>query len=78
MYSTDLADTGEDSLRILFFPDGTTEFARLYLEGHGGDRRRIELNGLTGVVTIVDPVREAIESGDEFAEDRYEDEGGYE
>lgn len=41
-----------DRVRILFFPDGTTEYVVLTLTGESGDRRKIMLNGLSGTVTV--------------------------
>lgn len=45
----------ESELRILFFPDGTTEFALLTLINEDGDMRTIDLNGLSGTIVIFDP-----------------------
>ena len=53
--------SGGDGIRILFFPDGTTEFATLQLTGPDGDGRRIELNGLSGDVSIESLGRQEIE-----------------
>lgn len=44
-----------DGARILFFPDGTAEFATLVLGTARGDRRTIRLNGLSGAVRIAGP-----------------------
>jgi type II secretory pathway pseudopilin PulG len=55
LYESDLAfiETGE--LQILFFPDGTTEFLVLTLMNEDGDRRVIDMNGLTGSIAVIDP-----------------------
>jgi len=58
----DLLAQGEEGIRILFFPEGTTEFATLVLSDAGGDRREVYLNGLSGATRIVRPSREDLES----------------
>ena len=55
MFETELSDAGEEQVRILFFPDGTTEFMSLVVTESGGAQRTIELNGLSGTVTISEP-----------------------
>lgn len=45
----------EGRTRILFFADGTTEFATVILSDEIGDKRRIKLNGISGVVKIDEP-----------------------
>lgn len=40
--------------RILFYPDGTVQSARLYLSNEIGDALRVELRGLTGTSTVSD------------------------
>ncbi len=45
----------EGRTRILFFPDGTTEFATVILGDELGSRRRIRLNGISGVVKVDEP-----------------------
>ncbi len=40
--------------RILFYPDGTVQSARLYLSNEIGDVLRVELRGLTGTTTVSD------------------------
>lgn len=53
----------EETIRIFFFPDGTTEFATLLLEDEAaGEIQALELNGMTGALRLFDPR----ESGDEF------------
>lgn len=47
-----LAQTEEGDLRILFFPDGSSEFAALVLEAADGDRRKLSLNGVSGVIRV--------------------------
>ena len=49
-----VADVGASSSSVklvLFYPDGTSQDARIYLENDKGDLRRIELRGLTGTAT---------------------------
>lgn len=49
-----VADNGANASNvklILFYPDGTTQDARLYLQNDKGDLRQIELRGLTGSAT---------------------------
>lgn len=48
-------DATSAPFRILFFPDGTTEFAKLELDAADGSRRQIWINGLVGTVTVVNP-----------------------
>ena len=55
LFEEDLAHTEDGALRILFFPDGTTEFADLTLASRTGLRRTISINGLSGTVVISDP-----------------------
>jgi prepilin-type N-terminal cleavage/methylation domain-containing protein len=57
-YETDLS-TGETEgqFRILFFPDGTTEFAKVELSIASGPRRVLVLNGINGTVSTFDPDR---------------------
>ncbi len=52
VFERDLIGGEEDQVRILFFPDGTTEFATLYLTDPHGDERYVSLNGLSGTVEI--------------------------
>lgn len=40
---------------ILFYPDGTTSDATIFLRGHGGTLTSIKLRGLTGITRIVEP-----------------------
>lgn len=54
-FEEDLLTGENDEARILFFPDGTTEFANLYLTDSAGEQRVVELNGFNGVVTISVP-----------------------
>ena len=61
----ELLAEGEDGIRILFFPDGTTEFASVILNDEGGDQREIYLNGLSGATQIVQPSPEEMESAAE-------------
>ncbi|MCE5229486.1 prepilin-type N-terminal cleavage/methylation domain-containing protein [bacterium] len=42
-------------MRILFFPDGTTEFATLTLSDQFGNKRNVVLNGLSGTIKIEEP-----------------------
>jgi hypothetical protein len=49
-----VADIGASSSNvkiILFYPDGTSQDARLYLQNDKGELRQIELRGLTGTAT---------------------------
>ena len=55
MFETELSDAGGEQVRILFFPDGTTEFMSLVVTESGGAQRTIHLNGLSGTVTISEP-----------------------
>jgi prepilin-type N-terminal cleavage/methylation domain-containing protein len=57
-FETDLLQGENNQVRILFFPDGTTEFANLYLSDASGEQRLIEVNGFNGVVTISVPAPE--------------------
>lgn len=52
----------EGQFKLLFFPDGTTEFARIELSIAAGQRREVFLNGLNGNVTVTDPDREETET----------------
>ena len=55
-YETDLsAGDQEGQYRILFFPDGTTEFAKVELAEPSGARRQVFLNGLDGDIQIINP-----------------------
>lgn len=49
-----LAAAGEDAdaVRLLFFPDGTTEFARIVIEDEKGERHSVRINGLTGAMSL--------------------------
>jgi hypothetical protein len=47
-----LSDAGGGDLRLLFFPDGTAEFARVTLLDDAGDQCVVALDGLTGTVTV--------------------------
>lgn len=40
--------------RILFYPDGTVQSARIFLSNEIGDSLRVELRGLTGTSTVSD------------------------
>lgn len=51
-FEEDLSKDEEDQTRILFFPDGTTEFAVLTLSDASGDARVITLNGISGAITV--------------------------
>ena len=55
VYEDDLDVVNEERLRLLFFPDGTTEFATLSLVNDAGDRREVRLGGVSGTITIVTP-----------------------
>jgi general secretion pathway protein G len=48
----------EGQFKILFFPDGTTEFARVEVSTEAGQRREVWLHGLGGTVSVTDPDRE--------------------
>lgn len=52
VFEDGLAKGENDETRILFFPDGTTEFANIYLSDSTGERRKIELNGFSGTVAV--------------------------
>jgi prepilin-type N-terminal cleavage/methylation domain-containing protein len=52
--SADLSECWSDP--ILFYPDGTTSDARLMLANDGGSSIEIMLRGLTGTVSMTDPV----------------------
>ena len=60
-FADDLMVDEDDRIRILFFPDGTTEFASLYIGYEEGARRRIRLNGLSGTIRISDPDMEELD-----------------
>jgi prepilin-type N-terminal cleavage/methylation domain-containing protein len=47
-----LSDAGGGDLRLLFFPDGTAEFASVTLLNDDGDQCVIKLDGLSGTVTV--------------------------
>lgn len=53
--ANDVLGNDEGRIRILFFPDGTTEFATIILTDEHGDKRRIKLNGISGVVKVDEP-----------------------
>ena len=55
VYEDDLDAVNEERLRLLFFPDGTTEFAMLSIVNDAGDRREVRLGGVSGTITIVTP-----------------------
>lgn len=61
-FEEDLALARSGETRILFFPDGTSEFATLTLATARGDRRAVKLNGLSGAVTVLILKDEAKES----------------
>lgn len=52
----------EGQFKILFFPDGTTEFARIELSVATGQRRQVFLNGLDGHVIVTNPDEEETET----------------
>ena len=56
-------------LRVLFFPDGTSEFASFYLATPVGDRRAVKLNGMSGTITIEDPGPAGLEADSTANED---------
>lgn len=62
-------DEDEEGFRILFFPDGTTEFATIKLTLPNGDGRKIELNGLSGDVSIERLDSDEMEETQEEAEE---------
>ena len=47
----DIAATSSNVKLVLFYPDGTSQDARIYLENDKGDLRQIELRGLTGTAS---------------------------
>ncbi len=55
-YEEDLADQDPNRVRILFFPDGTTEFAGIELVGERGARRKVRINGLSGRINLEEVV----------------------
>jgi len=57
-FDQDIATAQEDQIRILFFPDGTTEFATLTLSDEHGNQRAIKLNGLSGTIAVGTPTDE--------------------
>ena len=57
-FEDDLIFTEDGGVRILFFPDGTTEFATLYLADTRGEERYVSINGVSGTVTITNPADE--------------------
>ncbi len=66
----------EEDIRILFFPDGSTEFATLIFEDESGDQRGLDLNGLSGSVRVFNPqIGEASEGPRliEFAPEMFEE-----
>lgn len=67
VFEDELVEGEYDTIRVLFFPDGTTEFANLYLTDPSGEARLVELNGFSGAVTISrpDPETEG-EQGEEY------------
>ena len=58
VFEDELVKGDYDTIRVLFFPDGTTEFANLYLTDPSGEARLVELNGFSGAVTVSRPERE--------------------
>jgi type II secretion system protein H len=62
-FEEDLAKQEGGGIRILFFPDGTTEFASLRLRSTKGEERTLQLNGVSGTVTISE-ARPAAEEGE--------------
>lgn len=40
--------------RVLFYPDGTCQAARIYLQNEIGDRLKVEVRGLTGTSVVSD------------------------
>ena len=40
---------------VLFYPDGTTSDAKVYLRDNGGTLISVQLRGLTGIARIVEP-----------------------
>lgn len=53
--ANDVLSHDEGRIRILFFPDGTTEFATIVLTDELGSKRLIKLNGISGVVSVDEP-----------------------
>lgn len=54
-FEEDLLTTEEGEVRVLFFPDGTTEFANLTLSDDKGAKRVVKLNGLSGTISVEVP-----------------------
>ena len=65
MFEDELAQADPDSIRILFFPDGTTEFATLTLSNALGDQRQIALNGWSGTISVARKSRASGEDEEE-------------
>jgi type II secretory pathway pseudopilin PulG len=61
VFEAELVQSDDDTIRILFFPDGTTEFANIELAAEDGLARRVRMNGLTGAIRTerVDPGEES-------------------
>lgn len=57
-FEEDLLAGEEETTRILFFPDGTTEFVNLELSDEREQRIMVKLNGLSGAVRIGPPTAE--------------------
>lgn len=52
VFDTGLSTTAEGDLRLLFFPDGTCEFAELTLLNRQNEMIVVTLNGLTGMIDV--------------------------
>lgn len=74
VFETDLVRDEEGRLRVLFFPDGTTEFATLYLEDASGRRQSVEINGMSGEIRVGPAEPPGASEGDEEDESEGEDE----
>jgi type II secretion system protein H len=48
----ELSTTGDGNARLLFFPDGTAEYASLGLTNESGDQCVVTLDGLTGMIDV--------------------------
>jgi type II secretion system protein H len=53
-FDNQLSQTGEGDRRLLFFPDGTAEFATVTLTNRQGDQCVVSLDGLSGMIEVGD------------------------
>ena len=76
LFETDLAQDASGGIRLLFFPDGSAEFARLTLVDESENQRIIVLDGMTGAARVINPQAEAAAQKKKDSEDASAEESG--